>query len=73
MKMFTIRNDGFCTVVVIVLLMSAMHQAHSSAVDGTPTGRWPAATPASVGLDPKRLAALGADLARGKYTFRRNS
>jgi CubicO group peptidase (beta-lactamase class C family) len=69
MKISRIRNGGLCTAVVIVLLMSAVHRANSSVVDGTPTGRWPTATPASVGLDQKRLATLGADLAKGKYSL----
>ena len=69
MNISKIRDGGLCTAVVMVLLMSAVHQANSSVVDGTPTGRWPTATPASVGLDQKRLAALGAALARGKYSL----
>src|SRR5437773_8768464 len=34
-----------------------------------PTKGWPTATPESVGLDPKTLAELDADLAGGKYGY----
>src|SRR5882724_7464128 len=68
MRTSRICSGGFY-IVVAVLLASAASRVYSNSTESEPTGRWSTATPASVGLDRKRLAALDADLARGKYSL----
>jgi len=51
-------------IVAMGLLGSA-----PAAQEGSPPGEWPTAPPAAVGLDPRVLASIDADIAAGKYGY----
>jgi CubicO group peptidase (beta-lactamase class C family) len=53
----------------LFLLLAALLVPCARAQNPWPTKRWPTATPDAVGLDPKTLADLDADLASGKYGY----
>jgi CubicO group peptidase (beta-lactamase class C family) len=63
------NRGGFCIIALGALLWSAVVCGDSMDAERAPTGGWPAAKPATMGLDEKRLAALDADLARGRYSL----
>ena len=53
------------SLIFILLVLTTMARAQAP----WPTKEWPTATPQSVGLDPKVLAELDAELSNGKYGF----
>jgi len=53
----------------MVQLQAQSPEGTKSAATKWPTRGWAKAAPASVGVDEKRLAALDADLASGKYAL----
>jgi CubicO group peptidase (beta-lactamase class C family) len=55
--------------VVLALCLALILALSGAAQNQWPTGQWPTATPAAVGLDAKTLAELDADIARGKYGY----
>jgi hypothetical protein len=57
------RNLGWVPLAAFVLAQSLSAQGQ------WPTKGWPATTPSAVGLDPKALAALDADIAAGTYGY----
>jgi hypothetical protein len=61
--MMRVRYSTLILFVAMILAPRVMAQ------DQWPTKRWPTSTPAAVGLDPKALAELDADLAGGKYGY----
>jgi CubicO group peptidase (beta-lactamase class C family) len=50
-----------------LLMFAASIGSGAAAAESFPTGGWPQATPASVGLDAKTLESFDEDLAAGKY------
>jgi CubicO group peptidase (beta-lactamase class C family) len=63
------RRAGIWIIAFGTLLCSAAVFSDSMGQERAPTGGWPAAKPAIVGLDDKVLTALDADLARGRYSL----
>ncbi len=61
------NRGGRCIIALGALLWSAGVCGDSMDAERAPTGGWPAAKPVDAGLDPQRLKALDADLARGRY------
>ncbi len=57
------RNPGWTLLAAFVLTQSLSAKAQ------WPTKNWPATTPRAVGLDPKVLAKLDADIAAGTYGY----
>jgi len=53
--------------IAIALLLTASSTSSSAAQMAWPTKGWPAATPQSVGLNPKVLDSLDAEIASGRY------
>jgi CubicO group peptidase (beta-lactamase class C family) len=54
---------------VLAILAAVVLSPLAAAQDQRPATTWPAATPESVGLDPKVLAEIDADIAGGKYGY----
>lgn len=59
------RHRAFCVVLASSLVVPSV----TAQQDPWPTTTWPSATPRAVGLDPKVLAAVDADIAIGKYGY----
>ena len=56
------RRRDFCSVALAILILVSGVHAQSPEI-------WPGANPQEVGLDPKALASLDADIAAGTYGY----
>ena len=66
-RIFARPGISHIRLVALLLTVFAIAAAGQQEPSKPPAKQWPAATPASVGLDAAALAALDADLASGQY------